>query len=927
MQSIGMTLLSFAFCLTLFGSGHTAFATEVAGRTELVDGWKLISASKMPESGAEVSQATFDDEHWLPIRHMPATVLEILQEDGIYPNLYFGMNLLTEVPQDLYKQDWWYRTSFEAPAGKKAYWLELPGINYRAEVWLNGKPIADSRQVVGMYVRHEFNVTDLIRPERPNILAIKVTPERAIPDATGVELADSWHDWLDWKYLGSKAPRSDHYKEGWTADRNAGVWKPVYLHSTGAVKVSDALVNTDLPLPSTEFANLSIYATLSNDTATAVSGTLIASISRTGKSTIHVESPVSLAAGESREISLSPESFPQLVVQHPDLWWPYTMGEPSLYDLHVDFKIRGELSDAQTLQFGIRKVTQHRDSDLRFTKTPQGNFYFKINGKDFLVQGADYTPDLLFRSDRQRNADNILYIKDLGLNMLRWEAKIADENMFELADRAGIPVMVGWMCCSKWEQWDQWSAEDQQVARESLRSQILMLRSHGSVFLWSNGSDGLPPEPLRSDYRRILDELHWQNAVVDTDANGNRDAHGNQVWDGIGMFGVDRWHPPSYWFDHRYPASGGSTAEYGDNEVIPPFESLQKFIPEDKLWPPNEYWFFHAGAHEGANQLTTIRRVVERRYGVSHSAEEFAEKAQLAHYETTRSQFEAWAADGWDLHKMEMYWMLNNHWPSFFGHLYDYYMKAGGGYFGAKKALRPLSVVFDYYSAKPHRSARIRIVNRSLLAQAGLQVRVRIYDLEGNVRYDKQVANQSVQPQGVATALMMPRPPHITPTYFVRCELLDVAGRKIVDNVYWQSTTLDDFGNPRLDDDDYAYSQKSWSTFLELNAMPKVELEVTGTEKIVNGRSSLSVALHNRTQHIAFFNRVTVTGDKNGNEVLPILYDDNYVTVFPGETKLVEGTLDSKDLANRMPWVRVEGYTTKPTTVSLGSSTADPKQR
>ncbi|MGO4514162.1 hypothetical protein AB4Y89_00110 [Terriglobus sp. 2YAB30_2] len=917
MRFTGRPLLCSLLCMLLFGGTQVAFATEVAGRTELVGGWKLISADKKPGTGAAISQSNFDTNGWFPIKQMPATVLEVLQEDGVYPNLYVGMNLVNEVPQDLYKQDWWYRTSFYAPAGHKAYWLDLPGVNYRAEIWLNGTLLADSRQVVGMYVGHSFNVTDLIRAGQSNTLAIRVTPEQAIPDVSGVELADSWHDWLDWKYLGSKAPRSDHYKEGWTADRNAGVWKPVYLHVTGAVKVSDVLVNTDLPLPATDSSALTVYATLSNATHDPVNGVLTAEITRVGKSPIQVEQPVVLRAGEAREISFTPKTFPQLAVDHPDLWWPYTMGDPNLYDLHITFKVGDEVSDASSLQFGIRKVTQHRDADLRFSKTSEGNFYLQVNGKNFLVRGADYTPDLLFRQDRQRNADHIRYVKDLGLNMLRWESKIADENMFELADRAGIPVMVGWMCCSKWEQWEQWSEEDQAVARQSLRSQILMLRSHSSAFLWSSGSDGLPPEPLREDYRRILHELHWQNPIVDTDANGNKDANGKQVWDGIGMSGVDRWHPPSYWFDPKYSASSGSSAEYGDNEVIPPFESLKKFIPTDKLWPPNEFWFLHAGAHEGANQLTTIRKVIERRYGKSDSAEEFANKAQLAHYETTRAQFEAWSSDGWATHKMEMYWMLNNHWPSFFGHLYDYYMEPGGGYFGAKKALRPLSVVFDYYAGKPHGAAKIRITNQTMSLQTGLRVRVRIYDLQGKVRYAKEATHQSVAAQGVTVALTLPRPTHLASTYFVRCELFGADGRRLVDNVYWQSKTLDDFGDPLHDDDDYPYTQTSWSTFLDLNSMPKIKLDVAGTVTTADDRSRFSITLHNGSSNVAFFERVTIIGNRDGEDVLPIEYDDNYVTIFPGETKSIQGSFDPRVLGDRKAWVRVAGYTTLPDAVEL----------
>jgi len=914
----GSSFLVFSLtCLSLLCAGTTSIVAENPDRAEISSGWKLISAKNVSEDGASISQSSYDPAQWYPIKRMPATVLQVLQDDGVYPNLYFGMNLLTEPPQDLYKQSWWYRSSFDAPAGQKMYWLEIPGVNYRAEIWLNGKQLADSKQAVGMYVDHEFNVSEVVKPGETNVLAIKVTPEQAIPDVTGVELGDSWHDWLDWKYLGNKAPRSAHYREGWVADRNAGVWKPVHLYSTGAVRLSKLLVNTDLPLPATSPARLTVFTTALNGTKATVSGTLVGTITRKGKSEIRIEQNITLRAGEEREFSFVPEQFAQLSVDEPDLWWPYTMGNPSLYEFKAELKLKDEVSDSQSIQFGIRKVTAHRDSNLRFSKTSEGYLYFQVNGKDFLVRGADYTPDLLFRNDPERNEENIRYIKDLGLNMLRWESKIADPKMFELADQAGIPVIVGWMCCSKWEQWGQWSDEDQKVARASLRSQIGMLRSHASAFLWANGSDGRPPEPLRSDYRKILEQLHWQNAVVDTVANGNKDANGKVVWDGIGMEGSDWWHPPSYWFDPKYPASSGSSAEYGDNEIIPPYESLRKFIPQEKLWPINEFWFFHAGAHDRANRLETIRQVVDRRYGISSSAEEFARKAQLAHYENTRAQFEDWAANGWATHKIEMYWMLNNHWPSFFGHLYDYYMKPGGAYYGAKKGLRPLSVVFDYYSQPGHKAAIVRVTNQTMTEHSGLRVRVRIYDLFGKVRLDQQRSDVSVVAQGIAEAMMVPRPTKITSTYFVRCQLFDASGANIVDNVYWQSTTLDDFGKPSHDDDDYKYRQASWSNFKSLNSMPKVLLEVHGAIQKMGNRNTFGINLHNPSGHIAFFGRASVTAGKSGQEVLPILYSDNYVTVFPGETVHVEGSFDTESLKGADPWIHLEGYNTPATVAPL----------
>jgi exo-1,4-beta-D-glucosaminidase len=369
----------------------------------------------------------------------------------------------------------------------------------------------------------------------------------------------------------------------------------------------------------------------------------------------------------------------------------------------------------------------------------------------------------------------------------------------------------------------------------------------------------------------------------------------------------------------NYPAASGSSAEYGDNEVIPPYESLKKFIPRDKLWPINDYWFFHAGAHEGAHQLSTIRAVVDRRYGPSTSAEEFARKAQLAHYENVRAQFEDWSANGWATHKIEMYWMLNNHWPSFFGHLFDYYMEPGGGYFGAKKALRPLSVVFDYYATKDHEKANITITNQEMHPREGLSVRVRLYDLSGVVRYDKLIHGQSVPAQGTTVALQIPQLKTITPTYFVRCELFDAAGSRIVDNVYWQSTTLDDPGDPIHDDDDYVYDQTAWSDFTALNAMPKVALAVTTTLRHRGSRTFVAVALHNQTQNVAFFERASIVAGKGGDEILPILYSDNYVTVFPGETVNLNADFETGAATGKTPWLRVEGYNTPAVEVPITS--------
>jgi exo-1,4-beta-D-glucosaminidase len=888
-----------------------------AARLELSSGWTLASAKDTKADGAVISTPQYRDADWHRVRTMPATVLEALRADRSIPNPYYGTNMLDAVPQQLYLQDWWYRTTFDAPAGHSTYQLDFPGINYRAEVWLNGHLVAGPQQVVGMYVDHQLDVTQWIKPGRSNVLAVKVTPERALQDVNGVELADSWFDWINWNYIGYQGPgKNPGNGNSFVPDRNAGIWKPVYLRMSGPVAIGASTVNSDLPLPSTDRAKLTIHSNLRNFSPRRIHGVLRATVSRPGKPDVQVEQGVTLGAGEQREISFSPTDFSALTLSHPDLWWPYTMGAPTLYDLHLEFRQYDESVDETRLRFGVRTITQGRDDDEQFPELGKGgSFYLKVNGRDFLARGATYAPDLLFRYDPDREDTILSYVRDLGLNLIRLESKIPGEEFFDEADELGIPVMVGWMCCNQWEKWPQWDDEDRQVAQDSLRSQIDMLRSHASAAVWANASDGHPPAPVLDGYRAILRDLHWPNAVVDTVSSYTIGPDGERVWDGIQMAGPYTWRPPTYWFSGRYPAARGASAEQGDNEHIPPFASLTKFIPPEKLWPINDTWSFHAGSNPGNAALASIKRVIDRRYGPSGGAEEFTRKAQLAHYESTRAQFESFAALGWAGHKMTIYWMLNSHWPSFFGNLFDYYLRPGGAYYGAKKGLRPLSAVFDSYATGDGSTANVTVVNQSPEQLSDVRARVRVYDLTGKLRDDRTSAPLTVPSGGAAPALTLPREARDSSVFFVRSELLDGAGRVLDENVYWQSQRNDNLGDPNTD---FAFiaNQTTWADMTALNYLTRVPLGVTA-ERTTNGAGQqvVTVRLHNATRQVAFFERAELTSTRDGDEVLPIEYDDNYVTVFPGETVTVRGLVPSP-YANAN-WVRVTGYNTPPVVVPV----------
>lgn len=275
--------------------------------------------------------------------------------------------------------------------------------------------------------------------------------------------------------------------------------------------------------------------------------------------------------------------------------------------------------------------------------------------------------------------------------------------------------------------------------------------------------------------------------------------------------------------------------------------------------------------------LLSAQRSIGLRYGPSDSAETFAAKAQLAQYESARAQFEAFAATGWDRHKMTIYWMLNSHWPSFFGQLFDYYLRPGGAYFGAKKGLRPLSVVFDSYADGDGNSGRISVVNQTQQDERDLLVRVRIYDLQGTLQAERISQRTNVSAGGAAQAMTIPRGLANSPVFFVRAQLTRNTGEVVTENVYWQSQQPDDVRDP---DNDRAFDsmQVSWADMTALNSMPRVPLDVTAQA----ADRSVVVRLHNPTHNVAFFERAEVMSSRDGDEILPIEYDDNYVTVFPG---------------------------------------------
>ncbi|NUR73330.1 MAG: hypothetical protein HOU81_21135 [Hamadaea sp.] len=847
--------------------GPMAADGATVGSTELKSGWALRSATGLADTGSTISQVGYSTSGWNPVT-LPSTVLAGLVANNVYQNIYFGQNL-KNVP-DLTGQDWWFRGEFTAAAAAadQAYWLRFGGITYRAQIWLNGVQL--DANAVGSLAAHEYNVTSAIRPGQANALAIRVTPAK--PGCADLSFCT-----VDWN---PEVP-----------DMNAGLWGKTRLETTGPVALRDPYVKTVLPLPATNAADLTVYADAVNATAAPVTTTVTGTITKPGQPTVTVSQTVTLAAGERREIAFDPAAYPQLHLVNPVLWWPYQFGSPEQYQLSLTAAVGGATSDTKSTAFGVRQITDYRT-------TVNGTSFagYRINGQNILFRGGGYMWDMLQRWDTKTNAAHVRYVKEMGLNTIRLEGTLGNEELYDLADAAGVLVMPGFTCCSAWENDSGWTAEQTQVAQASLETQLRSLRAHPSVFVWAYGSDQPPTAAHLTAYKSIATRLHWQNPTLDNVATwSNSNA-------GMKMDGPYKWAPPVLWWDTTKAGSAfGTTGEEG-TESPPPLESLQKFIPAGELWPIGTTWNYHAGKPGSVfDNIGLYTNGLNRRYGTATSAADYALKAELMNYENTRSFFEAWNSHEYSQSFGTIFWMLNSAWPSVHWNLYDYYFKPGGGFFGAKKADEPVHIAYDYATKK------VFVVNSTLAARSGLTATATLHTIPNLTTVSTTTAPVTAAANSSTQALTVPTPNGLSSTYFLRLQLKDSAGAVVSNNLYWYSTTPDALGNKS---NWYSTTTKTFANLTGLSSLPANPSVTTAVSRsVAGGQENVTITLTNTSAtNLAFFLRPEVTAGNGGTEVLPVTYTENYVSLWPGESTTITAAYATGDLGGQAPYLRLRGF-------------------
>jgi exo-1,4-beta-D-glucosaminidase len=841
----------------------------------LSEHWQIQSSCEVKADGKALSTAGFDAAGWHRAT-APTTVVAALVADGTYPDPYYGVNLKSfpgmdyspdsffarqSMPADSpFRCSWWYRTEFRISAqARRTTWLHFDGINYRANIWLNGEKIADAQDVAGMMRMFEFNVSRQLAAGKDNALAVEVfAPEKT-------DLAMTWVDW-------NPTP----------PDKDMGLWKDVYLTSTGDVALRHPFVAPKLAADY-QAAALTISAELRNAAPRPCTATL-----RLQLEEIRASQTVTLAAGESKTVVFAPDKFPQLRLAHPRLWWPYQMGTPEMYTARLEVETHGQVSDTATVPFGIREVTSQF--------TDKGHRLFRINGRSLLVRGAAWAPDMLLRWSPERAEAAMDYLRGMNLNAIRSEGRMERDEFFDLADQRGVLIMPGWTCCDFWEQWEDWTPETVTAAAGSLADQLLRLRNHPSVFVWLYGSDNPPPEHIERMYLQILQDTKWPNPVISSASAQPGPATGPS---GVKMPGPYDYVPPNYWLaDTHNGGAFGYNTETSPGPVIPTLPSLKRFLPPDHLWPVDAYWTFHAGL-EHYTDIDKFMNGLEQRYGKPSGLEDFLRKSQAMNYEGERAMFEAYGRNKYESTGV-IQWMLNNAWPSIIWNLYDYYLVPSGAYFGTKKACEPLHVQYSYDDNS------VAVVNGYDRAFPGLRVQAVFYDLNAKERASQE-ATLDVAADSSVRALQLPAVSGGSPTYFLKLELRDASGNRMSNNFYWLSTRPDVLDWANTVEGIYT-PESSYADLSGLNTLPPAAVRVRGSLTPAGKERVVRASVENAGSSLAFMVHLQVTRGQAGDGIAPIFWDDNYFSLLPGERREVSARFDAAQAGSGDLVLAVEGW-------------------
>ena len=919
--------------IVLFGFISLVLPSEVFydASINLKDDWTVQSAYLVKENGKVISTTNFKPENWFKTS-IPTTVLTVLVKNGIYPDPYIGMNNMkipdaseefnqkydlgrfTHLPdgRNPWLDPYWFRNEFTLPEELKGkfLWLNLEAINYRAEVWLNGRKIADKEKIIGMFCDWSLNITDYAVLGEKNILAVKIFPldYPGLPDEPQLKAFGPFG--LNGGPTGDIGKNvTMHCSVGWdwlpaVRDRNMGIWQDVFITATGPVDIRFPHVVAEFPSSSMDKADLEITAELINLSGSTQTGKL--AVSLTPKNfigdTIQIKKDVIIDPGEIKIIEIDKDSHAELSLNDPVLWWPNGYGAPNLYDINMSMEIEGEISDYEQFNFGIRKI----ESNITMVDDWARRDFF-INNKKIMIKGGAWVPDMMLNRSREKLYDELRLSKEANLNIVRiWGGGTTPPiEFFTICDELGLLVWHDfWItgdCQGTWGKGSQNYPYDAEAFLNNARKVVLKLRNFPSLLVWTAGNEGLPRQEIYVPLReKIVAGLDGTRPFLPSSGYREPPEEWGLSWPDNMPAGTYSG-GPYYWVDPKeyYQKVREGKDWLFKNEVgipsVPVLDSLKKFIPDltpdsEVKFPLNNTWGYH-DACEGNGKYSLYDQAIRERYGAPKDLADYVLKAQLINAENYRAIFEA-VNQAMDLASGVILWKTNPAWPSVIWQLYDWYLCPNAGYYFTQKACEAGHIQLNLDDMS------VSAINQGFEPFEKMRLKAEIFNGKSHQVWSKQTVSD-IEPQTANKVFKLPPSEQITSEiYFVALEMVDNSGQLVSDNFYWLSEN---------------------KNFTSLEKMPKANLEVKLDKETDEASGEIICRIHltNPTQHLAFFINTSIRKGQDGEEVLPSFWSDNYVSILPGKTKELTIRFRQRLLDDQTPVLKIEGWNIIPITLKI----------
>jgi hypothetical protein len=901
------------------------FSTPLQSQTGSVkqvklSSFELQSSVLIPSTGEEISTSDYKSKvYWFPVT-VPSTVLNGLVKNGIYPDPYQGMNnmLIPDASDEFNKKynleqyshlpnnpnpwnkPYWYRTVFNVPASDKGRHFQLifKGINYRAAVWVNGKQIADSTQMAGMFAQYSLDISKQIIAGQENALAVKIYPldYPGLPSTEQLKvLGDFYPNGGTTGDIGKNVTMLCSVGWDWippVRDRNMGIWLPVYLRTTGGTTIADPKLVTTLPkLPDTSSAKISLNLSLINHNQTDDNGKLTVTITPEtfkGKPVVFSKS-VSVPKNSSAAVDLNGDNTKELNVVNPVLWWPNGYGKPNLYRIRLQYAGSTGVSDDTSFVFGIRTVsTKAVDVNGSWRR----DFY--VNEKRIQLVGGAWVPDMMLNRDSLRYDYEFHLCRNSNINLVRiWGGGVTPcDEFWEAADRYGMLVWSDFWITGdtqgEFKGSPDWPLEGE-VFKKNVVNTILRIRNHASLLVWTGGNEGHARKELYDFMRNSIITYDGTRPFIPSSSGFAKLPEGwDMAWPdnkptGVYSGGPYTWQDPKVYYNK---AIAGRDWVFKDETGVPsqpPYNILPKIIPNlvwDKTvpFPMNHSWGYHDAA-TGNGRYDLYYKEMIKRHGEPQSMEDFSNKMQLMNAVGYQGIFEAAG------HKLNdiggvMLWKLNAAFPSVFWQVYDWYMMPNAGYYFMQRACEPLHIQLNLVSNK------VLVINRPYNAAANLTALVELYGTDSKKQFSETV-KVSMAPSEVkeisSVSTQLSEAKGVT---FVLLTLKDAAGKVVSRNTYWISATND---------------------FKPLNEMGSaaVQTKVLKSEKL-KSENRWTIQITNNSDKVAFFVRPQLMVD--GAEVLPTFWSDSYFTLAPAETTTISVSCPLVNINGKKPELKVSGW-------------------